>query len=272
MQEQQWLTFDDPRRVLFADAAAGVVLNLPIGDRKLRLFAIACCRSISHLLSNDGKRCLDYAIRAVDHPDGVETFKGRLSSVSSWGDITQGVAWMTDGANAVNDMLAELHRRMVPMFPLSGLLREIVGNPFRPVELPKKKVTCDFCGGLKQMIADTPWRRVTLQKMCQPCDGRGWFYSREDDNVPEDIRRLAESCYQGDCSAIGPLGDAIEEAGNFNYRILDHLRGSVWEYYDNAQAYYHTDTSGRQLTPHLAKSAHQHVKGCWAIDLLTGRK
>jgi hypothetical protein len=60
--------------------------------------------------------------------------------------------------------------------------------------------------------------------------------------VPVSIRRLGESVYQQNASAVGPLHDALLDAG-----LTD-------------------------LAAHFQDAAEWHPKGCWAIDLLTGRK
>jgi hypothetical protein len=56
------------------------------------------------------------------------------------------------------------------------------------------------------------------------------------------VRDLAQAVYQQNATAIGPLNDALLDAG-----LTD-------------------------LAAHFQDAAEWHPKGCWAIDLLTGRK
>lgn len=50
MTEEEWLACDDPQEMLFDSVIAGAT------DRKLRLFVIARCRRVWHLLSEEGTR------------------------------------------------------------------------------------------------------------------------------------------------------------------------------------------------------------------------
>jgi hypothetical protein len=101
-------------------------------------------------------------------------------------------------------------------------------------------------------IIGNPWRRVEVGRWRTP-DVVG---------IAQEIRdgRRYELC--------GHLADALVDAGCDCEALIDHLRGTVKEYNDGGVAYWHTDVSGPQLTPELARAAHVHVLGCWAIDLV----
>src|SRR5215472_8133458 len=68
MTEADWLTCGDPMTML--DALRGRA-----SERKLRLFAVACCRSIWHLLADERSRTAVAA--AEDYADG-RTGRDRL--------------------------------------------------------------------------------------------------------------------------------------------------------------------------------------------------
>ena len=62
MTEQEWLTCADPRPML-------EFLRGKASDRKLRLFACACCRRVSHLFASQRSRAtLELAERYADEP------------------------------------------------------------------------------------------------------------------------------------------------------------------------------------------------------------
>ena len=184
-----WQTAVSPGPML--QAAQGL-----LSPRRLRLFAIACCKSLwgqSHAwawysellqlaeLMADGdteQRMSELSNRAVRYrrvayPHGVI----RLL------DENAGRA-----ANAWTDTLGltpeELKRR-------ADVLREIAGNPFADIHLDRALVT---------------WRDGTILK-------------------------LAQACYDSrDFSMIGILGDALEEAGCSKRAVLEHARSEQAHY------------------------------------------
>jgi hypothetical protein len=69
MTEQQWLKCTDPPLMLkaMADRAKQDTQAQPPSQRKLRLFAVACCRRISHLFPDDRcRRAVEVAEREAD--------------------------------------------------------------------------------------------------------------------------------------------------------------------------------------------------------------
>jgi len=59
MDEAEWLKSDDPSRMLD-------FLGARISDRKLRLFAVACCRRIEHLHDECAREAVEVAERYAD--------------------------------------------------------------------------------------------------------------------------------------------------------------------------------------------------------------
>lgn len=114
------------------------------------------------------------------------------------------------------------------------LLREIFGNPWRPVTVALDG--CLVCGGEGwHGSLENKWDRV----QCFSCGGKG-KWSRF---LTPAVLRIAEDAYHlRDWSRLTILSDELEAAGCDNADILNHLRGPV-----------------------------PHVRGCWCLDLLLGK-
>lgn len=216
--EAEWLAGTDPSPMLMAVRGLRKY-------RKLRMFAVACCRLIWDDLPDErSRRAIDvserYADVVVDSQElerarlaaqdaHLESFRqrGKIGSCLEWASVyvadpaefhaAKTVSWMTATARQEGGVTAA-------QFPLqSSLLRDIFGNIFRPATL------------------DSTWSAQNKQ-----------------------IRKLAEAIYANRAFDQMPaLADAIEEDGCHNTDILDHCR-----------------------------SAGRHVRGCWVVDLLIGKK
>jgi len=129
MNEAEWLVSTDPQAMLAClptESGPVPTVNRPpwpfkISDRKLRLFACACCR----------------LARGPDDPNAHEVDKyeveGHWPGVQT--DVEWAERWATNGHPAnCNPVKA-------------ALLREICGNPFRPAEF----MLVPFVGNYKQI-------------------------------------------------------------------------------------------------------------------------
>jgi hypothetical protein len=236
MDEEHWLACEDPQEML-------EYLRGKASNRKLRLFACACCRAIWHLLQDKRSReAVESSERYAD--GGIE--KKQLSAARAeaekahrarakrctaphWrdkGSVAAGAAEFaasgTDRASelfvkvqiaARNVLLVEsLERKGSLQLELQQcrLLQELLGNPFRPVTVSPAWLT--WHDGLVVRLAEAAYEE----------------------------RHLPAGTLEKDRLAV--LADALEEAGCEDEQILRHLR-----------------------------SGGDHVRGCWAVDLLLSK-
>jgi hypothetical protein len=198
MNKQRWLACDQPADMLrfVSDKAS---------DRKLRLFAVACCQLIGQSLIEE-ENCRIAVEVAEQFAEGLTTVR-RCREVRTAVTL---VPWNFDGgipgrrAELVRGLLkpdasdaASVTSDRVLSWTVSTpdraarsperkrqvmLLREVFGNPFRPV------------------IVDPSWRTPTVEALA-----RGAYDERAFDRLPI-------------------LADALEDAGCDGDELLSHLR------------------------------------------------
>jgi hypothetical protein len=254
MTEAEWLKATDPTPMLefLRGPSSTEMMNVNgnqvpfvvyresrASDRRLRLFAIACCRQLSHLLSENCPTALEvtenYADGRVTEADlnaansavgreAMEAFNAAVAvAVEAGRNETQhpgiraihghgavlatSAAGPVDALNAAENAVAHMPgegkragRRMQ-----SRLLRDLFGLLlFRPVRLDPSWLA---------------WNDRTVVKLAQ-----GIYEERAFDRLPM-------------------LADALEEAGCKDADILDYCRGPG-----------------------------PHVRGCWVVDLILGKQ
>jgi hypothetical protein len=201
--EAEWLACTDPEKML--ESLLGKA-----SDRKLRLFAVACCWLSWGFIADDrNRRAVELAecladgaaagrdlrrVRASTR-DGTAwcTIMGSASEAalhaarSGAGDAARSAA--RDKAWAGREARDSAWRltRAAARLTQAGVLRCIFGNPFRPSPPPPPTVLV--------------WGDATVPKLAQ-----GIYDERAFDRLPI-------------------LADALEEAGCTNADILGHLRG-----------------------------------------------
>jgi hypothetical protein len=223
--EKEWLECTDPTTML-------EFLRGKASDRKLRLFAVACCRRFQHLLVPEACEALEVAERVAEGTASSED-RRRVREVAFH------VGWVTDPSTA--------HRRG-----------------------PAKAAVCDALARRAwQAAADTAWRtnHIGTLETYRSC-GEDWAAARKgQDSVLAELLRdifgnpfrpfvvdpklltptvkaLAQAIYTDRAFSDLPiLADALEEAGCTNLDILDHCR-----------------------------KPGEHVRGCSVVDLVLGKK
>jgi hypothetical protein len=230
MTEQEWLACDDPKQLL--DYLTG---NMPEklydrhpSQRKLRLWVEACRKVFS---SREG---------VLTIWRDLKEFPGELQEcLATWG--------------------SELRSRLFPLAERAHLLRDIVGNPWRPVELPLnvKCPGCDGKGGWPSTAGKHGGPGGQTVTACRRCDGEGrlcpWLTLT--------VVSLAHAAYDHrdpttghlDPVRLAVLADALTDAGCDAYGpVVWHLRGR--------------DDLGWHVLNH------PHVRGCHVIDRLLGKE
>jgi hypothetical protein len=231
MTELEWRHAVEPQKMLKH-------LTGTAGERKLRLFAVACCRSIWYIIPKtphqaalsvgeryaDGlvdAQALEAAVREVPKVhigDNAETDPYHLdcwrcdavrsaiapgkfgtASAGSVCELASQAAAMVASYSAGLNSLSDIARRREQQRQAS-LLREIFGNPFRPTVMNPNWLSDEGLALAREI-----------------------YEQRQFDRLPELARKL-------------------EAAGCNNLEILTHF-----------------------------KNDRGHVAGCWAIDLLLGR-
>ncbi len=145
MTEAEWLACNNPGRMLH-------FLDTGVGARKLRLFACACVRAVWHMLDDDRSR--EAVVLAERFADGAVTRK-QLASIPTRDDARNAATTIAAGAArktllrsarmAANDASSWVVRAQYALVmkrweaaraqaeaAQCDLLRDLVGNPFRP--------------------------------------------------------------------------------------------------------------------------------------------
>jgi hypothetical protein len=235
MAEFDWDSGDDPVPLLQFLAASGRA-----GTRKLRLFLVACGRSVwgslpdeshgqavellehmadggtweGYQLATEPVREPRWAFRPPALPEAV-LYAGRavIHAVQSHGgpgyqvEFAHWVAHQAFAANTGQPGISDREERATQC----RLLRDIVGDPFRP--LP----------ALAPLLS---WGDEVIPRLARA--------AYEERVLPEGTL---------DATRLAILADALEDAGCDNKEILSHLR----------------------------EQGQVHVRGCWALDAVLGR-
>jgi hypothetical protein len=242
MTEAEWLTCADPSAML-------VYLRGKASDRKFRLFAAACCRRAWHLFKGvpRGRRAVEEAERFAD--SGLRRRSRALIAACAEADrgqrpgSTRGHAALA-AACACGCRAAEAADACALNAAIALALQtqphgracwdNIQSGAFLDIMRSERAA---LCGPLRDLFGN-PFRPAP------PVDP-AWL-AWNGGAVP----KLAQAIYDGrelprwtlDNTRLAILADALEEAGCTDQDILSHCRGGG-----------------------------EHVRGCFVVDLLTGR-
>jgi hypothetical protein len=213
MTEPEWLCADPEQMTCWhPERMIEEAARRRVGKRKLRLFAAACCRQIIwHLLPEACQNAVSVVERYADGQAGTEELRAAHAQAladqgaakSEQAEAAAAVAGMAAAAEGFGGHLTMICRN--PWYAIDesaglnavltaaeecALIRDIVGNPFRPVTVSRARRT----------------RQLVLLAQAA-------YEHRELPSGTLDGARLAV------------LADALEEAGCPDQDILGHLRG-----------------------------------------------
>lgn len=266
MTETEWLACDDPQRMLDflvgndANTAEGIGGGrIILSYRKLRLFAVACCRQVFPELPDQWRRLVIGFEKYADQGLGKNDMAAMRSLAHYlYIDAPQGpdegwyesaVFRLVTESNPIG-CVRTLIKWGVDQVMQAHLLRDIAGNPFRPVPALPYLYTGD---------------RYTIHQLAQA------IY---DDHRYEDMPILA---------------DALEDAGCTDEEVLRHCRGeeicwgcggtqgfqanSTWVPCELCDEY-QTDVIPAEHHPgKLWKPLRgPHARGCWVVDICLGKE
>jgi hypothetical protein len=244
MTEKEWLACGDP--ILSLEHERGWP-----SPRKQRLFALACCRRVAHLLPDDSRweQALAVAERYAERKAKRSDLKPfRAGGGAPWlgrnyADVCSRCAmnaagWVCETSRrlyaaqaAMSAACAVAYAALPPNEPYVPPAESRHQQRWSDAERAEKKAQLTL---LREVWGD-PFRPVTASL----------------GPLSREVARLAQAGYD-DCGSAGGeldrhrlavLADALEETGCAEGAILDHLLGPG-----------------------------PHVRGCWAIDLILGKQ
>jgi hypothetical protein len=250
--EAEWLACADPTPML-------VFLRSKASDRKLRLFAVACCRRVGQLLTDDrSQRALGTSERFADALAGEKERKAAQAAVRAARQVVEAAAWapgareapawakeeaVRAAAAAVRARAEEAARDAVTWAAQAGAwaqeqVRALRGPAVQAsLEVGRRQerralaaLFCDIFGNPFRPSQPLPpavlaWNDRSITRIAQA--------------IYED-RKLPEGTL--DPGRLGILADALLDAGCDEEGLLAHLRGPG-----------------------------PHARGCWAVDLILGK-
>jgi hypothetical protein len=226
MTEAEWLSADDPGLMLD-------YLENRVSDRKLRLFAVACCRRLWPLLTDE---------RSRDAVSAVEQYADGLASPRDLQLATESAA-QVDEADDSGEPTPATAASLIAYYPpfdaayTCGTISVLVDRESMK-NRPDWWATHEREGeeearhqvALLRCIIGNPFRPVSLNP--------SWLSS--DDGT---VAGLAAAIYEErDFDRLPTLADALENVGCDEPQILGHCR-----------------------------EGQTHARGCWVVDLLLGK-
>ncbi len=210
--------------------------------RKLRLFAVACCRRAWHLLRDErSRKAVEVGERYADGQAGAED-RDRADRGA--------LAALDEICTATGKDVRVVLRKAPFVFPrnASPAVRWACAAAWTVAEDAERAAwTAEGVANLTELRANCELLRCIVHNPFRPVPSVAPSVLKRDGGL---ARKLAQAAYDErplpggalDNGRLAVLADALEEAGCTDEKILSHLR-----------------------------AAGPHVRGCWPLDLLLGK-
>ncbi len=242
MTESEWVVSNDPKAMLQALAGHAT-------DRKLRLFANACChRVMSHIADDRSRAAVEFAERHAD--TGVARRKGRpaihRAAKAAWQEAYMKMFEITDPVEHARHM-AEVTAAEAAAVALDSNARwsaeyaagfSSIARGWRL--LASSGVTSREFDQAARRPEEEQQAHLLREVFGNPFRPRTVHPSWRSSNV---VSLTLVTYQEGTFEQLPVLADALLDAGCSDEDLMDHFRG-----------------------PGL------HVRGCWALDLVLAKK
>jgi hypothetical protein len=272
MTETEWLACRYPNPMLDS-------LQEDLSDRKLRLFACACCRHIWHLLGREARDAVQVAERFADGMVGSDHLAAAFATL--WPSVRRDLTrfpwdiWVRRSAGVMAAAAATATATVAPEsakwrqwwcsladgnvppwdHAARALAQEALPETSRDEALIEEFEALSriheevleqaywYQADLLRDIAGNPFRTVVVDD--------AWLRWRDGT-----VTKIAQSIYDSRrFKEMLILADALEEAGCTDAELLGHCRQpqELW---------------GRKIVRSSPERPCVHVRGCWVLDLL----
>jgi hypothetical protein len=241
MTEADWLACEDPIPML-------EFLRGSAGDRKLRLFAVACCHRVWDWLGDRSRRAVDEVERYVDgqatgedlHVAAKEASEEWLSEFGTHHPSNAAYCLTFFGKTKAHDATAGVVAEVVEAVRCEACTRTGISLQGWPAKAdPVVTKACIEAGEVAKLVelaAQSRLLRDIFHGPRCPVLVRCFWKTRA-------VVELARHIYLEQAFDRLPiLADALEDAGCTDAQILDHCR-----------------------------QPGEHVRGCWVVDALLGK-
>jgi hypothetical protein len=226
MTEAEWMALTDARGMLDPIIAKA-------SERKLRLYSVACCRLVWHLLSDRCRQIVEAFERYADGEAGESDLANLLAGFSPHqvaildepgglqaAEAIRSLGWQWQRGEATTQVRKDYVPSQVGKFVAEALSQT----------MPWQSARRRRAGLLHDVIGPLPFRPVAVDPAWL-----AWNHG----TVPAIARRVYDERAFHD---LPILADALEDAGCTDADILAHCR-----------------------------QGGEHVRGCWVVDLILGK-